>query len=122
MQQALQAGRELGEFRPFRDDLLARIRDSGVRGVILDLSGVEVMDVVEFDSIRRTMDMAELMGATPVLVGLSAAIVSALVDLDADTGAIRAAFDLDQAFELLARHAPASSVDDELPDAHTRQR
>ena len=116
--------------RSFRDDLLGRIRDTGTRGVILDVSGVEVMDVVEFESLRRTMDMAALMGATPVIVGLRAGIVSALVDLDADTDSIRATFDLDQAFDLLAPRDPVSPTDDNGPDtgpdtgdddAHTHQ-
>jgi rsbT antagonist protein RsbS len=87
--------------RQFRADFLERIRDTSVRGVILDFSGVEVIDAVEFDGLRRTMDMAALMGVTPIVVGLRAGVVSSLMDLGADVAGVRAAFDLDQALDML---------------------
>jgi anti-anti-sigma regulatory factor len=47
----------------FRTDLLERLQDSGATGVIIDLSGVRIMDADDFDGVRRTLDMAALMGA-----------------------------------------------------------
>jgi rsbT antagonist protein RsbS len=102
--------------RAFRADLLARVRDTDARGVILDLSGVEVMDAVEFDSLRHTMDMVALMGAAPLLVGLRAGIVSALVDLEANVDSVRTAFDVDQAFDLLAGRQTGAASEKPLTD------
>jgi rsbT antagonist protein RsbS len=91
----------------FRDELLEFVRISGARGVILDLSGVEVMDATDFGAIRDTMRMARLMGAVTVLSGLQPGVVSALIDLGADTDGVEATATLDDAFErmrdLLAR-------------------
>jgi len=87
--------------RHFQTNLLGRIRETGVRAVILDVSGVRIMDTLDFEMLQRTMAMASLMGATPVIVGLRPGIVSSLIDLGARVGRFRAAFDLDQAFELL---------------------
>jgi rsbT antagonist protein RsbS len=84
----------------FRTDLLERLQDSGVSGVIIDLSGVRIMDAVDFDGIRRTLDMAALMGARTVLVGLRPGVVSALVQLDVDTGNVDTLLDLDDGFAL----------------------
>lgn len=87
--------------RQFRHDLLESLRASGARGVILDLSGVRIMDGTDFEELRRTMAMAAVMGAAPVLCGLQAGVVAALVDLGADIDGIDAARDLDRAYELL---------------------
>ncbi len=85
----------------FRIDLLELIGSSGANGVILDLSGVEVMDFQDFDALRRTMAMARLMGSRTVLSGLRAGVVSSLVELEADTEDIVAALDLDDAFRVM---------------------
>lgn len=82
----------------FRGELLEFVRRSGARGVILDLSGVTVMDRDEFGALRDTMRMASLMGATTILSGLQPGIVSALIDLEADTVGVLATATLDDAF------------------------
>jgi rsbT antagonist protein RsbS len=85
--------------RAFRDELLEFVRASGARGVILDLSGVQVMDAVEFGALRDTMRMASLMGAETVVSGLQPGVVSALIDLGADTHGVEATATLDDAFQ-----------------------
>jgi rsbT antagonist protein RsbS len=83
----------------FREELLEFVRASGARGVILDLSGVEVMDADEFVALRATMDMARLMGAVTVVSGLQPGVVSALIDLAVDTEGVEATATLDDAFD-----------------------
>jgi rsbT antagonist protein RsbS len=87
--------------RALRKDLLGQVRDIGARGVILDVSGVEVMDVDDFDGLRKTMEMARVMGARPVLSGLRAGVVAALIDLGAMVDGVEAAINLDDAFRLV---------------------
>jgi rsbT antagonist protein RsbS len=89
----------------FREDLLALLKTSGAGRIILDLSGVAVMDLAEFESLRRTVFMAELMGARSVLAGLRPGVVSSLVELDAPLDWIEAALNLEQAFGLLSEAA-----------------
>ncbi len=84
----------------FRDDLLERLQTSGANGVIIDLSGLSIIDADDFDGIRRTLEMAALMGARTVVVGLRPGVVSALVELDVDTGNFDTLLDLDDAFAL----------------------
>ena len=99
----------------FRRELLDRIDSTRVHGVVLDVSGVEVMDAVDFELLRTTMAMASVMGATPVIVGLKPGIVSALMDLDVDIRDIRAALNLDDALKLLRQ--PDEAVTDSAPDS-----
>jgi rsbT antagonist protein RsbS len=99
----------------FQADVLALVRDSGARALIVDLSGVQTIDPEEFDALRRTSDMVRLMGARSILSGINAGVVSALVDLDANVTEVEATRTLDAAFALVASD-PNSHVDQ--PDDH----
>lgn len=90
----------------FRDELLEFVHVSGARAVILDLSGVEMMDGREFGALRDTMRMARFMGASTILSGLRPSVVSGLIDLAVDTEGIDAAATLDEAFEKILTGAP----------------
>ncbi len=84
--------------RRFRVDLLEFLQQSGAQAIILDLSGLEILDLEEFEALRQTMSMASLMGAKSIVAGLRPGIVSALIELNADVEGILAAFNLDDAF------------------------
>jgi rsbT antagonist protein RsbS len=85
----------------FREDLLLRIHETGSRGVILDVSGLETLDSDEFAALRRIITMSKIMGAESVLVGLRPGVVSALIEAEADVDGLRAASNLDAAFAML---------------------
>jgi rsbT antagonist protein RsbS len=87
----------------FRTDLLESLRNTNATAVVLDVSGIEILDLVEFQALRDTMNMAALMGARTVFAGFRPGVVSALVELDAEVEDIAAAFNLDAAFALLER-------------------
>jgi len=89
--------------RQLRHDLLQKLRATRVDQVILDVAGLEVLDARDFDEVRRTLRMAEIMGARTVLVGLRAGIVSSLVDLQVDVTGLTATIDMDEAFRILER-------------------
>ena len=87
--------------RQFRNDLLECVQKSRADGVILDVSGIDILDLDDFNGLRRTMEMAEVMGARPVLSGLKPGVVSALIDLGADPEGMYTVLNLDDAFRLL---------------------
>lgn len=87
----------------FQQDLLTALRDSRARAVILDLSGVGILDSADFESIRRTLSMARLMSAVPVIVGLRAGIAASLVELGVSAGDIATCMTLEQAFGIVGR-------------------
>ena len=98
--------------RQLRSDLLARIQVARPRGVILDLSAIAVMDIVDWNNLRRTLDMVDIMGSRPVICGLRPGVVAALSDMDAEISDVEAVFDLDSAFELLDRELDDIDPDD----------
>ena len=97
----------------FRKDLLNQVRDIGARGVILDVSGLQVMDVEDFNGLRQTMEMARVMGVMPVVAGLRPGVVAALIDLGAEVDGVNAAMNLDDAFSLLELAEEFSGDEDE---------
>ncbi|HBL10775.1 MAG TPA: transcriptional regulator [Cyanobacteria bacterium UBA11162] len=105
----------------FRKDLLDRLHTSKVRGVILDLSGVEIMDLQDFEMIHRTLSMAAIMGVETILSGFQPGVVSALVDLNADIDNINAALDLDDALQLMNTLRPLDQDVEQLPENSSQE-
>lgn len=95
-----------------RDALLEAIRRTGASGVILNISGLDVMDVREFESLRRTLHMAEIMGARCIVTGAQPGVVAALIDLDADVDGLETALTVEHAMALL-EPSPEQAPDDE---------
>ncbi|NCF64940.1 MAG: STAS domain-containing protein [Chloroflexi bacterium] len=87
--------------RRFRADLLEFLQRSGAQAVIFDLSGLQILDLEEFEALRHTMSMVSLMGARSIVAGMRPGVVSALIELNADVEGILAAFNLDDAFGLV---------------------
>ena len=85
----------------FRIDLLECVQKSRANGVILDVSGIDILDLDDFNGLRSTMEMAEVLGARPILSGLNPGMVSALIDLGVDSEGVNAVLNLDDAFRLL---------------------
>jgi rsbT antagonist protein RsbS len=94
----------------FQCDLLSLIRETGSRGAIIDLSGLETIDSDEFAALRQVVAAARIMGSEPVLVGLRPGVVSSLVDSGANVEGLRAAVSLDAAFALF--ESPGQAEDD----------
>jgi rsbT antagonist protein RsbS len=89
--------------RRFREDLLTEIRRSGARHAVVDVSGLEVMDLHEFEQLRRVFRMATIMGCRPILAGLNPGIAAALVQMDAEVDGLETALSVEHAIQALRR-------------------
>ena len=87
--------------RRFGRDVLAKLQKSRCRSLIIDLAGVEILDLYDFDVIRDIAKMASYLGARPVVVGLRPGIAAALAELDADISGLRMAGTVEHALEIL---------------------
>ena len=79
--------------------VLDAVRQTGVRVAVIEMSAVKVLDCEEFVGIRAMVDMLRLLGARPILVGLSAGIVGYLVSNDADARGLEVERDLQDALD-----------------------
>lgn len=82
-------------------DILERVKETGVKGVIIDVSGVEIIDSFFAQAICDTARMTYMLGATTVITGLKPGVVASLVDLDIDFKDVRTAIDLEAGFQRL---------------------
>lgn len=68
--------------------LLGRVAASGARSVIVDLTGVEVIDTMTADHLLQMLRSVKLLGAGSVLSGIRPSIAHTLVGLGVDLGEI----------------------------------
>jgi rsbT antagonist protein RsbS len=81
--------------------LLERIRQKGPRGLVIDASGVWLMDSHLCAVLGRIAGAARLMGTRPVLSGLSPSVVMTLDQMGIALEGIETALGLESALELL---------------------
>lgn len=82
-------------------EILEKIKDTGIKGVIIDVSGVEIIDSFFAQTICDTTRMAYMLGATTVLTGLKPEVAASLVDLDIDFKDVQTAMNLEAGFKIL---------------------
>lgn len=71
------------------DRVLGAIEVSGARAVLVDITGLTLVDASLAGRLVRILEAARLLGAEGILVGASAAVARALVESDADLGTSR---------------------------------
>ncbi len=87
--------------RQIQGDILKRVETSGIKGVIMDFSTIDIIDSFLAQTIFDTAKMASLLGATTVITGLKSGVIVSLIDLDIDLEGLRTARTLEDAFEEL---------------------
>jgi rsbT antagonist protein RsbS len=84
-----------------RTDLLRKVGEVRARGIVIDVSGLDVIDSFVARSLRSVALSARLRGAQTVVVGIQPDVAIAMVHFDVDLGPIHSALDFDEAFQLL---------------------
>lgn len=85
----------------FRSDLLARVHATAPKGVIVDVSRLDLLDSSSFELLSGAGRMAAMLGARVVFVGFQPGVVSTLMDLDVDTDGLVTALGLEEGMEVL---------------------
>lgn len=85
----------------FKDDLLQQIHDTRARGVIIDLTAIDVVDSFIGRMIADIASMAALMGARVVLTGLQPAVAITLVELGLELPNVLTALNLEKGLDVM---------------------
>jgi anti-anti-sigma factor len=88
-------------------DLLSGIERNKTRAVIIDITGLAIMDTAVANALLQTTRAAQLLGAQPVMVGISPAVAETIVYLGIDLQDLRTAATLQEGLALarkLIRH------------------
>jgi rsbT antagonist protein RsbS len=84
-----------------RDDLAEQVGRYRVRGVIVDVTALDVIDSFVARALRSIAQTARLRGAETVVVGIQPDVAIAMVQFNLDLESLRTAVGLDEALELL---------------------
>lgn len=87
----------------FKDDLLQKIHDTKARGVIIDLTALDVVDSFIGRLIADITAMAGLMGTRVILTGLQPAVAITLVELGLELPRVKTALNLEKGLALMRK-------------------
>jgi len=84
-----------------QDDLTQKLSRTRARGVLIDISALEIVDSFIGRSLTHISGIARIMDATTVLVGMRPAVAITLVELGMSLKGIRTALNVDKGMQLL---------------------
>ena len=86
-----------------QDDLANKISDTGAKGVLIDISALEIVDSFVGRMLASISGISRILDATTVVVGMQPAVAITLVELGLSLTGVRTALNVERGMELLAR-------------------
>ena len=88
-----------------QDDLTERIVRDRARGVLIDISALDVVDSFIGRMLANISAIARILDAATVIVGMRPAVAITLVELGMSLQGVRTALDVDRGMELIRRES-----------------
>ena len=92
-----------GRARQLMENMLAAIRDHRAKGIVIDVTGVPVVDTAVANHLLQASEAAKLMGAKVVITGISAAMAQTLTSLGAALPDAQTVVDLQEGIAVIER-------------------
>lgn len=86
-----------------QDDLANKISASGAKGVLIDISALEIVDSFVGRMLASISGISRILDATTVVVGMQPAVAITLVELGLSLEGVRTALNVERGMELLAQ-------------------
>jgi rsbT antagonist protein RsbS len=99
-----------------QEDLAQRIVDTGARGVIIDISALEIVDSFIGRMLSSIAGISKVLDAETVVVGMRPAVAITLVELGLYLEAVRTALTVERAFAIIAERSAAAGLVAALDD------
>jgi rsbT antagonist protein RsbS len=91
------------------DDLVVKVSSVRAKGVIVDVTVLDIMDSFATRILRDMAHMIKLRGAPTVVVGIQPDVALTMVQLGLSLGEINTALDLEEGIVLLDEHSNGSN-------------
>lgn len=89
-----------------QDDLTAAISKNSARGVLIDISSLEIVDSFIGRMLGNISSMARVLDAQTVVVGMQPAVAITLVELGMSLSGVRTALNVEKGMQLLRTSLP----------------
>lgn len=94
----------------FQEDVLRAIERTGATGLVIDISGLDMVDTYVARVLTTTGRMARLMGTQTVLVGMRPEVAATLVRMGYPMEGVLTALDIEQGLRRLPRSGDSSPL------------
>lgn len=92
-----------------QDDVVRQVGEFRSRGVIIDVTAVDVMDSFVTRTLRNIAHMTKLRGAETVIVGIQPEVAFSMVQLGMTLEDVHCALDLEEGLAVLARRGASGA-------------
>jgi rsbT antagonist protein RsbS len=102
-----------------QDDLTSRIVETGARGVLIDISSLDMVDSFIGRMISDIAAMSRILDAETVVVGMQPAVAITLVELGLSLEGVRTALNVEKGMDLLrtaVRKRPGGADDERVEE------
>jgi rsbT antagonist protein RsbS len=94
-----------------QDDLTNKIAKVHAKGVLIDISSLDIVDSFIGRMLANTSAMARVLDAQTVVAGMQPAVAITLVELGLNLSGIHTALDVEKGMEMLRRHIDIPDLD-----------